>query len=178
MSKSLPTQSKYLTLQQMPDISSIYNKEQQSFDKKSVRFVTESTLVLVCRQSRRSLRTRWYSDEDYTKFQNTTHRDAMRQSAVFLANRESHVDAILPKDEVVKCVGIVHLLSEDVRRESFSCVLILLNVVHIWIWSHSIFLPFVYYFDLQVVIASSSWIGWNIPIPFCKSKNVRERMAA
>ena len=117
----------------MPDISSIYNKEQQSFDKKSVRFVTESTLVLVCRQSRRSLRTRWYSDEDYTKFQNTTHRDAMRQSAVFLANRESHVDAILPKDEVVKCVGIVHLLSEDVRRESFSCVLILLNVVHVWI---------------------------------------------
>lgn len=165
----------------MPDIlSSIYNKEQQSFDEKSVQFIKESTLVLVCGQSRRSLRTRWYLDEDYRHFQHTTYRDATRQSAVFLAHRESHVDAILPKDEVVKCVGIVHLLSEDIRRESFSCILILEWVygARLWIWSQNIFLPFVYYFDLQVVIANSSWIGWNIPIPFFKSKNVRERMAA
>lgn len=116
-------------------MTDIDNKEQQSLNEKSVRFSKESTVTMIRRQSRRSLRTRWYSDEDYRQFQRTTHRDATRQSAVFLAHRESHIDAILPKDEVVKCVGIVHLLSEDVRRESFSCVFILLNVfrVHVWI---------------------------------------------
>ena len=120
--KSSSTRSEGSISQPMPakKPSTRNRKEHQAIDKKSVRFSKESEQVQIRRPSRRSLLARWYSVEDYQSFQHTTYRDATMQSTVYLAAREA--DALLPKDEVAKCVGIVHLLSEDVRRESFSCV--------------------------------------------------------
>eukprot|EP00956_Cyclotella_meneghiniana_P000608 scaffold666_cov48-Cyclotella_meneghiniana.AAC.6 len=114
--KSSSTRSEGSISQPMPakKPSTRNRKEHQAMDKKSVRFSKESEQVQIRRPSRRSLLTRWYSVEDYQSFQHMTYRDATIQSTVYLAAREA--DALLPKDEVAKCVGILHLLSEDVRR--------------------------------------------------------------
>lgn len=83
--------------------------------KKTVRFSQNSTMMHVRIPSQREISRRWYTREQEVHFQHLMYADAMRQSTVYLAAKERDPNAILPREEIDKCVGVVHLLSEDVR---------------------------------------------------------------
>ena len=82
---------------------------------KSVRFSEDSTMKLMRYPSDKEISRRWYTDANYRKFQRKFWRDAARQSAVYIAMKNRDPEAMLPTEEVIKCVLIAHLLSDDVR---------------------------------------------------------------
>ena len=65
---------------------------------------------------------RWYTQENEKDFKHLMFADATRQSSVYLAAKEENPNAPLPMGELIKCVGVVHLLSEDVsaRYQEFK----------------------------------------------------------
>ena len=100
-----------------PSIYSAFKKPSQRSQRsvKSVRFSEDSTMKFMRYPSDREISRRWYTDADYRIFQRKIWRDAARQSAVYIAMKNRDPEATLPTEEVVKCVGIAHLLSDDVR---------------------------------------------------------------
>ena len=89
---------------------------------KSVRFSEESTVKYVRYPSKHEIFKRWYTEDTYRQFQRKVYRDAVRQSNVFLATKSLDPSALLPKEEVIKCVGLAHLLSNNVwaRRDEIK----------------------------------------------------------
>jgi hypothetical protein len=83
--------------------------------KKSVRFSQMSTMMHVRVPSAREVSVRWYTKKQEEHFQRVMYLEATRQSKVYLASKNQNPPAVLPSEELVKCVGLVHLLSEDVR---------------------------------------------------------------
>jgi hypothetical protein len=65
--------------------------------------------------SAREVSVRWYTKKQEEHFQRVMYLEATRQSKVYLASKNQNPPAVLPSEELVKCVGLVHLLSEDVR---------------------------------------------------------------
>jgi hypothetical protein len=45
-------------------------------------------------------------------------RDSARQSNAYFEAKEQSPDGILPKEELAKYVGLIHLLSDDVLQHS------------------------------------------------------------
>lgn len=86
--------------------------------EKSVRFAEFGTMVLMNYPSEREISKRWYTEQNMIRFQQIMCRDAARQSLVYLATKECNPNAFLPKEELIKCVGIFHLLSDDVNASS------------------------------------------------------------
>lgn len=64
---------------------------------------------------------RWYTPEQEHYFKHVLNIDATRQSKVYFALKKQNPRGVLPKEELVKFVGFVHLLSEDVRARYREC---------------------------------------------------------
>ena len=103
-----PSQHPQAQLQPQP-------QRRRALHKKSVRFSEDSTMIKVRYPSDREISRRWYTDEEMIGFQRKTRRDAVRQSAIFIATKSRDPTAMLPVKEVIKCIGLVHLLSDDVQ---------------------------------------------------------------
>jgi hypothetical protein len=59
---------------------------------------------------------KWYSKDDEKNFRRTVIRDAADQSASYYTLRQHAPNNNLPDEELIKFVGIVHLLSHDVKQ--------------------------------------------------------------
>ena len=89
--------------------------QHQAQPKKSVHFSEECTVQDVSNPSDEEISCSWYTEQDYRGFQRKMWRDVRRQSALYVATKTRDPNAMLPVEEVIKCVGLVHLLSDDVE---------------------------------------------------------------
>ena len=108
VSSACPSRLPQAKLQSQP-------QPQLALRKKSVSFSEGSTMVKVRYPSDREISRRWYTEEEMNGFGRKMRRDARRQSAVYIATKSRDPNALLPVEEVIKCVGLVHLLSDDVE---------------------------------------------------------------
>ena len=88
------------------------NNKQRALPMKSVRFSEDSTVVYIHCPKDQEVSYRWYTEEAMQGFQHKMWRDAIRQSAVYITTKSRDPNAILPKEEAIKCVGVVH---DDIR---------------------------------------------------------------
>jgi hypothetical protein len=89
--------------------------QQQRSTKKSVSFSADSTMMHFHLPSAREVSIRWYMKEQEELFQRILYLETSRQYKVYLASKKYNPLAVLPSEELVKCVGLVHLISEDVQ---------------------------------------------------------------
>jgi hypothetical protein len=88
------------------------------FEKKSDTFSQHSEMTLMQYPTERENHVKWYTEENMNRFRRNVLRDARRQSSEFMKAKEKNPYAPLPKEELVKYVGLVHLLSDDVIQRS------------------------------------------------------------
>ena len=79
---------------------------------KTVRFSATSTMKLVRYPTHDEKVARWYSKHDENAFKRRRWRDVRKYSAMLIQEDSDH------KGKIIHCVGIDHLLSQDIQTES------------------------------------------------------------
>ena len=87
-------------------------------EKKSVTFSEYSEMTLIQFPTERENHAKWYTDENMRRFRRVMLREAEMQSNEYLKAKEENPDKALSKEELIKYIGLVHLLSDDVIQRS------------------------------------------------------------
>ena len=80
---------------------------------KTVRFSSTSTMKLVRYPTHDERVARWYSKNDENAFKRRRWRDVYKYSALLMQDDDGD-----RKEKIVRCVGIDHLLSQDIQTKS------------------------------------------------------------
>ena len=93
------------------------NARSSSTSSKSVRFSPIVQGYYIRYPSKKDNEAKSYSSEDYDRFQQTLVRDAMKCSRkLAAANAKGLQDMDTSEDHIIRCVGLDHLVSRDVKK--------------------------------------------------------------
>ena len=79
---------------------------------KTVRFSSTSTMKLVRYPTHDERVARWYSKNDENAFKRRRWRDVYKYSALLMQDDDDR------REKIIRCVGIDHLLSQDIQTKS------------------------------------------------------------